>query len=206
MLNKEIIHYVENYIIPYYDGFDKGHSRDHVKKVIENSLEIAKSFDVNLNMVYIIAAYHDVGILQGRENHEKNSAIYLMADENLKKWFHQDEIMTMKEAVEDHRASSNHEPRSLYGKIVADADRDIHYHTILYRTFQYGITKYPTLTFEQHFERVYEHIENKYGENGYLTLWLNSHQNVASLKEIRERLRSKEEMKKDFEQIYLQHK
>jgi uncharacterized protein len=39
----------------------------------------------------------------------------------------------MKEAVEDHRASSSRQPRSIYGKIVAEADRDIDTHEIFLR-------------------------------------------------------------------------
>ncbi len=49
----------------------------------------------------------------------------------------------MREAVEDHRASTDHEPRSLYGKIVAEADRIIDPDTTLRRTVQYGLKQNP---------------------------------------------------------------
>ena len=49
-----------------------------------------------------------------------------------------------KEAVvEDHRASTDHEPRSIYGKIVAEADRIIDPDITLRRTVQYGLKQNP---------------------------------------------------------------
>ena len=62
----DIISYIENEIIPRYDHFDAAHQRDHVNMVIQQSLEIAEHLDVNKDMVYVIAAYHDTGLCEGR--------------------------------------------------------------------------------------------------------------------------------------------
>ena len=77
-----------------YDNFDAAHRRDHVSMVIKQSLEIAEHLDVNPDMVYVIAAYHDTGLCEGREHHHEVSAKIIKADENLKKWFddHKEEI------------------------------------------------------------------------------------------------------------------
>ncbi len=73
-------------------------------------------------MVYTVAAYHDLGHHIDGKNHEKVSAEMLLADENLREFFSEEEIRIMTEAVYDHRASMEGEPRSIYGKIVSSAD------------------------------------------------------------------------------------
>jgi uncharacterized protein len=114
IVNPEIQEYVERNIIPLYDRFDKAHRRDHVRMVIEQSMALAAQMDVDAEMVYVIAAYHDIGLCEGRERHHIVSAQMLLADVTLRKWFTESQLQTMAEAVEDHRASSDHTPRSLY--------------------------------------------------------------------------------------------
>lgn len=202
MLNPEIERYAREHILPKYAGFDKAHRLDHVEKVIANSLAIAMEYGADINRVYVIAVYHDVGLEYGRDRHEETSGAALRADRVLRQWFSEDEITLMAEAVEDHRASIDREPRSLYGKIIAEADRDIEYKTILTRCIQYGLSRFPDYNEEQHFARVYTHMCEKYGENGYMKLWLNTEVNRRNLEELRRALHEKEEMKKDFLAIY----
>jgi uncharacterized protein len=206
IINPRIFAYVKKNILPLYDAFDDAHNREHAEKVVRNSLSIARDYDVDINKVYVIAAYHDVGLTRGREEHEKHSAAYLLADEALAEWFSRDDLILMAEAIEDHRASSHNEPRSLYGKIISEADRDIEYEVILKRCVQYGISQYPGYTEERHFDRVYAHMQDKYGENGYMKLWLNSEPNAGNLKHIRNILASREISKKDFTRVYNQLK
>lgn len=201
-INEDLKNYIEQNILPKYNAFDKGHSIDHVQKVIADSLDLAEKFDVDVDMVYTIAAYHDIGIEISRQLHHIISGETLLADENLKKWFTPQQIETMQQAVEDHRASNDYEPRSIYGKIVAEADRDISLKTILRRTLQFGLKKYPDADFDFHFDRAYSHIVNKYGENGYLKLYLHSPKNEQGLVEVRAALRDKETLKKMFEEIF----
>lgn len=196
-INSDLKEYIQKNIMPQYNNFDKGHGVDHVQKVISSSLRIAKDFDVNINMIFTIAAYHDIGLSDGRKYHHITSGHILEQDEQLKKHFDDQQIILMKQAVEDHRASNDYEPRSIYGKIVAEGDRDITLDKIVYRTMQYGKKNLPHYSYEQHFERLYEHIESKYGENGYLKLWLNTEDNINGLKEIRELLKNKSLMR-DF--------
>lgn len=201
-INPEIKSYVEKNIIPMYLDFDDAHNLAHVNKVIDNSLEIIKDYDVDINKVYVIAAYHDVGLSQGRANHEKTSVAFLLADINIKKWFSEDELVLMAQAVEDHRASNDYEPRSIYGKIVSEADRDIEYLTILRRTIQYSLNNYPSYSKEEHFERTYKHINDKYGEGGYMKLWLNTEYNQRNLKKLRAMSLTRDTLKPDFEKIF----
>lgn len=124
MIPKPLITYIETAIIPRYKEFDKAHNLSHVRTVIEESLALARQHpEADERLAYVIAAYHDTGLCRDRTTHHLVSGEILMADSTLRQWFSDTEILLMKEAVEDHRASTDHEPRSIYGKIVAEADR-----------------------------------------------------------------------------------
>ena len=75
--------------------------------------------------------------------------------------------------------------RTIYGAIVAEADRHIDPETILRRTLQFGMKQNPNADFEWHFDRAYEHMLEKYAEGGYMRLWLNSKRNVEGLTALR---------------------
>lgn len=194
--------HIESNIIPLYDQFDAAHRRDHAESVIAESLRLAKYYTVEVNMVYTIAAYHDVGLCQGREQHHIVSAQALQADEVLRRWFSPEQLAVMAQAIEDHRASSGQEPRSIYGKIVAEADRDIRPEKIVRRTIQYGLSHYPTLSPEQHYQRAMQHLEEKYGPFGYLRLFLPESDNATHLARLREMIADPRELRTLLEQIY----
>lgn len=202
-VNQELANYIECFIIPLYDHFDKAHQRDHVRMVIKQSLELAATLEVDINMVYTIAAYHDVGLCEGRERHHIVSAQMMLADDELRKWFSEAQLQTMAEAVEDHRASSDHAPRSLYGRIVAEADRFIDPDTIIRRTVQFGLEHYPELDKEAHYERTLQHLHEKYGRNGYLHLWFDNSPNAERLERLRQMMENVPLIREKFEKYYL---
>jgi uncharacterized protein len=201
-VNPEIQAYVERNIIPLYDQFDKAHQRDHVRMVISQSMSLAAQMDVDADMVYVIAAYHDIGLCEGRERHHTVSAQMLLADDELRKWFTESQLQTMAEAVEDHRASSDHEPRSLYGRIVAEADRFIDPDTVIRRTVQYGMEHYPELDKKGHYERMVQHLREKYGRDGYLHLWFDHSPNAKRLEILRQIIDDENALKQKFEEYY----
>ena len=194
--------YVEERIIPLYDHFDKAHQRDHVQMVIRQSMGLAARMEVDRDMVYAIAAYHDIGLCEGREHHHEASARMLLADTELRKWFTESQLQTMAEAVEDHRASSDHAPRSLYGRIVAAADRFIDPDTIIRRTVQYGLEHYPELDKEGHFQRTVQHLHEKYGRNGYLHLWFENSPNAGRLEKLRQMMEDEALLRQKFEEWF----
>ncbi len=201
-VNTEIISYISSEILPRYDSFDAAHRRDHVSMVIKQSLEIAEHLDVNLDMVYVIAAYHDTGLCVGREHHHEVSARIIKADENLKKWFTEEQIQIMADAAEDHRASAKNAPRTIYGRIVAEADRFIDPETIVRRTIQYGLDHYPELSKEQQYDRMMQHLHEKYGRNGYLKLWFPESPNTARLERLHQMIDEETEMNRIFEDCF----
>ena len=186
VINAELKKYVEQNIIPQYDSFDMAHQRDHVLMVIQQSLELAEKLGAGADMAYAIAAYHDTGLCEGREHHHEVSARIIRTDQTLRKWFAEEQINIMADAAEDHRASSGHEPRTIYGRIVAEADRFIDADTIIRRTIQYGIDHYPELDREGHYQRMLSHLHEKYGRNGYLHLWFEDSPNAERLRQLQD--------------------
>ncbi len=202
-MNAELKAYIEQAILPAYEHFDPAHRIDHAQKVIAESLVLAQQYDTNVDMAYTIAAYHDLGLSVDRKLHHIHSGKILMADTELPRWFSAEQLLLMKEAVEDHRASAEQAPRSLYGCIVAEADRDIVPQTVIKRTIQYGQKHYADQQdMEFHYQRTLEHVQTKYGEGGYLKLCLSSAKNLNGLREIRLLLSDQQAFRAEFERIY----
>ena len=201
-MNPDLQHYIEQTILPQYDAFDGGHRRDHALTVIDESLKLAQQYGADEQMAYTIAAYHDLGLRIDRELHHIHSGEIMMADRTLRQWFTEEQLHVMKEAVEDHRASSKQAPRSLYGRIVAEADRQIDPHTILLRTLQFGLKNYPELDKAGHFARAAQHLAEKYGEGGYLKLWFPESDNSRKLAELRRLIADKPTLLALLEEIW----
>lgn len=198
----KLCEHIRERIIPQYVNFDKAHRIDHVEKVIEESMKLALHYEVNSAMVYTIAAYHDLGLCEGREFHHIVSGKILFADETLWQWFTDDQMLQMKEAIEDHRASNKQAPRSIYGKIVAEADRIIDPEITLRRTVQYGLSHYPEMDKEHQYERFRKHLADKYAEGGYLKLWIPQSDNAGRLAELRQLITNEERIRRVFDQLY----
>ncbi len=194
--------YIEARILPRYDGFDAAHRRDHAEMVIRQSLEIAAARDVREDMVYVAAAYHDTGLAEDRKTHHLVSGRIVRTDTRLREWFTEQEIEVMACAVEDHRASSDHAPRSIYGRIVAEADRFIDPDTIIRRTVQYGLDHYPELDREGHWQRTADHLHQKYAEGGYLRLWFPDSPNAARLESLRAVIRDEPLLRRKFDTLF----
>ena len=177
--------YIQQSILPQYDAFDGGHKRDHAKTVICESLKLARANNADETMAYVIAAYHDLGLKFDRENHHIHSGEILMADKALKQWFTDEQLLIMRDAVEDHRASGKNQPRTIYGAIVAEADRQIDPITVIHRTMAYSRKLIPDADFETLYQRSLAHLHEKYAEGGYMKLWLNSERNVQGLASLR---------------------
>ena len=201
-IDKNLIAYIEQEILPRYDHFDAAHQRNHAEEVIERSLVLAEYYDVDINMVYTIAAYHDTGLCEGRDTHHLVSGHIIREDMKLREWFDDDQIETMAQAAEDHRASSGHEPRSIYGKIVAEADRLISPEKVIRRTIQFGLDHHPELDKEGQYQRFREHLLEKYSDTGYLRLWIPKSDNAARLEELRAIIRDENAMREAFENAY----
>ena len=202
MPSLDLVEFIETQILPQYAAFDKAHNMEHVTRVIRSSLELARRTGADLNMAYAIAAYHDLGLSGPRAVHHITSGKILMQDARLKRWFSAEQLKLMKEAVEDHRASASRSPRSIYGKIVAEADRDIDPETVIRRTIQFGLANYPQLSQDGHWERFMQHMDEKYSANGYIRLWIQGSENERKLNELRTLIANPPQMRILFNRIF----
>lgn len=203
-INNDLQQYIEENIFPSYKKNDLGHNLDHIKYVINRSLSFAQKVnDINYDMVYTIAAYHDIGHYIDAKNHEKVSAEMLLADKNLRRFFTEDEIKIMSEAVYDHRASLEGEPRSIYGKIVSSADRNTLVDVPLKRTYAYRVEHNPNDNLDEIIEESRQHIINKFGKKGYATekMYFEDLDYKKFLKDISFFAENKEEFRKRFMEV-----
>lgn len=194
--------YIESEIIPRYDNFDGAHRRDHVRSVIGQSQELSRYYDVNPEILYAAAAYHDLGLCEGREKHHLVSGRIIREDKTLLNWFSVEEIEVIAEAAEDHRASNETPPRSIYGKIIAESDRLIDPETVIRRTVQYGFAHYPQMNREQMWERTLTHLQKKYGYGGYLKLWIPESSNACRLEQLRKIIADEKRLRSMFDRFY----
>lgn len=201
-MDKELKAYIESAILPRYEAYDAAHRRDHIEGVISRSLDFATHYEVDESMVYTVAAYHDLGLVEGRELHHISSGRMMMEDEELCRWFSPEQRVTMCEAIEDHRASATTPPRTIYGMIVAEADRQIVPEVVMTRTVQYGLSHYPNHSKEEHWERFVAHLREKYDYGGYLKLYIPHSDNATRLEELRQIIAQPTKLREEFEKIW----
>ncbi len=203
MIDKDLKTYIESFILPQYDAFDTAHRRNHAEAVIRRCMDLAEFYpEIDRRMLYVAAACHDLGLCQGRDEHHKNSARIIRADRILSRWFSETEISIIAEAAEDHRASLGHAPRTLYGRLVAEADRLIDPDVTLRRTVQYGLSHYPELPREAQYTRFATHLKEKYAPGGYLQLWIPESPNSVRLEELRHIISDEAALHNRFDLLY----
>ena len=205
-LNLEIVSFVETQILPRYAAFGKSHGIAHVQRVIANSIELARIVGADVNMAYVIAAYHDLGMSGERAIHHIIGGKILFTDARLKKWFSPERLTIMRGAIEDHRASASRQPRSIYGKIVAEADRDLDTEVIFRRAIQFGLERYPEKDKEAQWERFRQHMQEKYARGGYVRLWIPNSPNRLRLMEIQAIIDNPLLLRQWFDRLYTEEK
>lgn len=189
---KDLEKYIYEEIVPRYAEFDPAHREDHALTVIAQALKLLETMPeeasegIDRNILLAAAACHDLGLINGRDRHHLDSGEIIRKDVHLRQWFSEQEIETIAQAAEDHRASGKSAPRSIYGMLVAEADRVIDGETIIRRTIQFGLNNYPELDRQGHIERAVSHLHEKYGRGGYLKLWIPWSDNAARLAELQD--------------------
>lgn len=188
-VRKEVKKYISEKIKPLYKTFDKAHNLAHFKFVTNNCIAygqelINKGQTLNLEIAYIVGALHDIGICKGREGHALSSGKMVRQDKSLAQFYSKEEIEMIAQAVEDHSSHLSYEPRSIYGKIVADADRNNTMYLVFSRPIKYGL-KHETFRDRQgHIDTVYEFVQNKFGRKGYVKYWLDIPQTTKEQQQV----------------------
>ena len=201
-MNRSLRDYIESEIIPRYAAFDKAHREDHARAVIDRTLAMGKAYDIDQDMLYTAAACHDLGLAVDRKTHHLESGRIIRADERLLEWFTPEQIEVIAQAAEDHRASATEPPRSIYGALVAEADRMIVPEVIIRRTVQFGFSHYPELEKEGHWQRTLEHLHEKYAEGGYLHLLIPGSPNEEPLARLRAIINDESRLRALFEEVF----
>ena len=201
-VNPELISYIETKIFPEYSKNDAGHSLEHINYVIRRSLNFAEQFgEIDTDIVYAVAAFHDVAHHIDKKNHEKLSAEIFYKDEKMKAFFSEAQRNIIKEAIEDHRASLDGEPRSDYGKIISSADRSTDAEEFLHRTHAYTLKYFPGISEEEIIERGYSHTLEKYGSKGYAKHYVKDEEYESFRKYINSILKDKETFSEKYKEI-----
>ena len=194
--------YIEQHILPRYREDDSGHGPDHIAYVMRRSLLFANQFaDADVNMVYAVAAYHDIGCSIERKNHELLSAQMFMADEEMQRFFTDAQRLTVMQAIEDHRASAQREPRSIYGKIVSSADRSSDAEDFLRRAHAYTLKYEQCETAQEMIDRAYAHTADKYGSGGYAKHYVKDTEYEQFLAAVRALLQDKTAFEAQYRRI-----
>jgi len=192
-VNSELRKHIETVVLPEYKKNEPAHNLRHIQYVIDRSFKFARDIpNINYDIVYVVAAYHDIGHHLNPKKHEIVSAEIMQKDKKLSNFFSSDELRTIREAIEDHRASSDHEPRSIYGKIVSTADRNNSIESCLERSYYYGKKLHPEYSDDELFNRAYVHLKLKFGENGYAKFFFKDKEYEKFLTDIRKILSDKE--------------
>lgn len=204
LVNQEIVAYIEQNIYPVYDTFDKGHNSNHAKDVVSRSLkyyEFLNDDSIQIDMVFVIAAYHDIGNKIERKNHAYHSGQILLADTNLTKWFTAEQIQMMAQACEDHSTSSENPPRTIYGKIVSDADKDNDIVIGLQRGWEFAKKHLPHMTEEEKVEDLHRELKKRFDDNGTVVFYISSKDNQKFLQEMKKFSKDKAYFKESFYKI-----
>lgn len=192
-IDKNLKNYIEENIFPLYKNNFTGDGIERVNYVIKRSEKILQenNLDINNNILFTIISYHDLRKNNDEANHELVSAEIMYNDEFLKSFFTSEERLLIKEAIEDQRANSKNEPRSIYGKILSSASRNSSVEQSLERSYYYGKKINPNATDEELFERAYIALSKKFGENGYAKFYFKDSTYEQFLHDIRELLSNK---------------
>lgn len=153
-----------------YDSFDGGHNRKHLEAVRKCAGELAKKYAPDkINLVYLAATLHDIGLSVNRENHEVEGEKLIRNDTYLKSQLSEEDFEELCHAVGQHRASTGN-PKTLVAKIISDADRGGGFDDPgeqFSRAYWYGKKNYPNLTDDEQIYRAAEYQSQKFAVGSY---------------------------------------
>ncbi|MBQ9017987.1 hypothetical protein IJ118_02915 [Candidatus Saccharibacteria bacterium] len=193
-VSPELRLYVETQIFPRYEAIG-GHGVSHIKDVIKRSLDFAERINageikttqedfanlpssltpsakmsdkIDYDIVYVVAAYHDLGRELNNKLHHLMSAALFLTDETMQKHFDREKLRVIADAIMDHRASNELDPMTIYGRIVSSADRDTDVKPMFRRAAAYFQHLYPDASDDVIVQRVCERLSKKFvGESAY---------------------------------------
>ncbi|MFA5025541.1 MAG: HD domain-containing protein [Candidatus Shapirobacteria bacterium] len=153
-----------------YDSFDGGHNRQHLISVRNCALDLAKKYIPNkIDLVYLAATLHDIGLSVNRENHEVEGEKLIRSDSDIKSQLSSEDFEELCHAVGQHRASTGN-PKTIVAQIISDADRGGGLNNPgeqFLRAYLYGKKNYLNLTDDEQILRAAEHQFQKFKPGSY---------------------------------------
>ncbi len=197
-VKKELKEYIEKNVFPKYEPNDKAHGIIHILEVIRRSFALNDTLKLNLdkNMVYTIAACHDIGKYINSDIHEKIAAEEFIKDENMKAFFDDEKRNVIKEAIEDHRSSKEDTPRSKYGMLISSADRNTRIEIVFIRSFFVAKAKMPEYNIEEYLDYTIKRLSKRYSEENPENMFYEDEIYRIFLKDMRQLLKNEQEFKK----------
>ena len=163
-VNTKLREYVEKNVWPYWDLNDKGHGPIHRMEVTRRVFALNETFHLELDpdMLYVIANWHDVGKYIDHKKHHLIAAEKFMEDEGMKQFFSDSQRKIIKEAIEDHRSSKEDAPRSDYGKLISSADRNTTIEMVFIRSFFVAKDRMPDMNIEEYLDYTVDRLRKRY--------------------------------------------
>lgn len=150
-----------------YSQFDAGHGLGHISRVRNFAVKLAKKYlPEKVDLTYIAATLHDIGLAKGRDNHEMHGAQMILESRELRKFLSQNEIEEIADAVREHRASTG-KPKTVLAKIISDSDKvSDSTREAMKRAVEYGKIHRPELDKEGQIWRAANHLKQKFDVGG----------------------------------------
>lgn len=202
-VNLELKDYIEKNIFPQYDKNDKGHGIIHILEVIRRSFELNENLGLNLdkNMIYTIAACHDLGKYINSDIHEKIAADIFIKDEKFKAFFSDEQRTIIKEAIEDHRSSNKDLPRTKYGELISSADRNTRIEIVFIRSFFVAHERTPDMNIEDYLDFTHKRLTKRYSMEEHENMFLEDDVYKDFLRDMRLLLKDETEFKNKYCEI-----
>ena len=205
-VNLDLMSFVEIHILPRYNEMEGGGNLAFILQTMTRCVTLANAVGADVNMAYVIGAYHDLGMSGHKAIHHLTGGKIVEKDARLKRWFSMEQIKLIKEAVEDHRATLSHAPRSIYGKIIAEAVRVITPSVVFEDAMQKVLKHHEHADEDALYELFKRHLKEKYGVNGYVKLWIPKSQNADNLQQIRRVIEDETQLKQCFSSVCNKYK
>ncbi len=199
-VNPELKKYIERNIFPEYEKNDQGHGILHIREVIRRGFALNSTLKLGLdeNMIYAITACHDIGKYVDHENHNLIAAKIFIENEDMKKFFTDEQRNIIKEAIEDHRSSLEDVPRSIYGKLVSSADRNTRIEIVFIRSFFVGKWRTPDENVEDFLDFTFKRLTKRYSKEKPENMFLEDETYKTFLKDMRNLLKDEVRFKNRY--------
>jgi uncharacterized protein len=150
-----------------YEGFDKGHDFKHIEEVRNFAVELGEKYAPDkLELIYVAATLHDIGLTINREHHELEGYNLVKNNTKILEAYTEEELEEILEAIKEHSASTG-KPRGIVAMIVSDADKvSAGTNRVFQRAYYWGKKNLPQVNDPGQLLVAAFHLKDKFGKQG----------------------------------------